>query len=440
MSSSALPIAAAAAATVRTGGKRGAPAPLTLPTPVSEVEMRREEAAKRIKLFQAMQESGLGETLPSLPTSQYAAAMQFALAMDRMLQTHLRPRLGGLTSLEEARHVARAALTRYVDAHTDDAELVHKLLVFVDEDARRAEWPPLPASLADEMVDEASVDAPPLATFPCGRMRIVMPQSRALLVEVGGLSGSNPPVTAQRDCIYQTLIFLRGLLARFQSYDPRQRRNDLLKQFREQWPQAREAEAAARARLLERLEAEPAAWNQTVEAAAAALEKAEKEVQTAIDQGEAVRVELDAHFLQPADEADEDVRLMRNEWLQICEQRRQLGARALAKARESGVVRRAALEEARASLAPKTQAHAARLEEARAPLPPQGEMEALVMAHVDAQQARARVVAEWAAGDVRRYDRVLEALAQHEDVLAEAHLTVCMRAQRMMKQDGGARA
>ena len=397
--------------------------------------------AKRAKLFAAMHEAGAGDMLPSLSDCTFAPVYQFALALDRILQTHLRPRLALLPNAADAPHVARAVLTQFIaDNHnTGAAEVVFakEVLAFVDADAARKEpWPQPPLVMRDDAtaIEEWAVDAPPLSTLPSGRLRFVMTHSRAMLLDFNLLAG--PVLVVQRDCIYQTLIFLHGLLGKHTLFANNSRtafeatlqakRGDMLQQFRNQWAAASEAEERARADVVRALETEPATWEVAAVAAEQALLQSEKAIETATAEMERVRAEVDAHFVEDGVDAS-----TRDEWVKLCGMRQQFWAQALERARTAVVTRRASAVEARARMAQNAEAHSARMEKARLPLPTREQMEALVMAHVDVHADRLRTVAAWCS-DRARYCKWLEQMAQHGDVLADAHLTVCARAQKML--------
>lgn len=427
MSSKTTSLAAAAAATAaaavaapKASSSSSSTKRAALPLPVTTTA---EATAKRARLFQAMEEASLGgEVMPSLEGASMVPMFQFALAIDRLLQNQLRPRMGLLPKAADARHVARAVLTQYVEEHPADAAFVAEVLAFVDADAR----------VGEEEEEESVVvdaDAPPPPALPRGgRLRLVMPRSRATLVELAlvGVDQRQP----QRDCVYQSLLFLRGLLARpLTAEDAARRRSEALQQFRRQWAAAFAEEERARARRLEMLQAEPAAWEAAVKAADAAVAQAERAVAEAVAESDAVRVETDARFAPVPDE-DDDMRDMRTEWVKLCAQRQQFWAHALAKARAAVAARRVAADEARARQTALAECHQAKLAaaEQQEALPTQEQTEARVLVHVDAQLARLRAIAGW--GKAR--DAWFAQMTQHEDVLADAHLTVCARAQRML--------
>jgi hypothetical protein len=376
---------------------------------------------KRVKLFEAMQRAGVdGE----IHTAMSGPVYHFAMAVNRLLQNKFEARLSKFKSVDESHQAVRAILTTYAAENPEEAAFVQQVLAFADEDAKRTTWPMAPLNLTEPAMDVVGVNEPVLPTLTCGTLSIVMPFSRFALVDIKTLLNGGTTIV-QRDCLYHTLLVLRGLRARGVPPTDDDRRAFVVKQLRAKWPQALAAEEKARAELLKKLETGPATWNNHVVVADAELADAEAAVAKAIAQGDAARVERDTPF---ATDDEEERRAMQAEWIQICERSRQLWARALSNARAAVAVKRAAAEEARVRLATNTAGIQAQMEELRAPLPTMDDIQKLILAQLEGQITRLGVVRAWPDA----CDDWFNAMLSHTDILADAHLTAAARTHGML--------
>jgi hypothetical protein len=434
---------------------------------------RKATQAKRVKLFHAMRDSAMGDVLPAFCECNYQQFYQFAIAMEQMLHTYARTRLlpHGQAQLSEGEASPAAEVRARARRQVTDAEV----LACVTADEAYA-WPwrdtLLPAQTP--MVQTQGVwDEPRLAPgVPLHQLRVVGPYAGSELVEIGWEYAAGNGVV-QRDCVYQSLVHLCGVLSKhpfFRLETPAAGRAAL---------EAKRAQALTmlQARVERTFEAERAALMARLTAVQAEIEglkkgpddaraehEARKELEQAVqmvrayeEEMEAARVSATTRF---ADSHDEAQMAARPRWVELCGMQQAFWAERLSGARESVVAKRRQAEAARQ----RSETGAARLEGLEAEAwrlmlspyhpsrtinhdhptntthstdPPMHDdllkVVAQAMERVDEYLEAFQPFVPWLEGDVRARVEALQGWMQHEDVLLDAHLTITARTQAMLR-------
>ena len=289
---------------------------------------------------------------------------------------------------------------------------------------------------------------------PCYRLRLLGPYTRTCLVEVGW-DFVDPARVVQRDSVYQSLVFLLGLLSRH----PLLRDSDSNEAALERIQQKRELARASLERSVERQfateKAEARAQSEQKRAELEALrngEAVEARSQAEAAETEASAVvercvrELEQTRLDASTRFVEAEAATRAEWLALCGERQQFWARELnrSRAREEAAQIHAQAMRARAEEAAQ-RLH--QLEEwlwstTTCPFTRGGDAPTTLLDHVEVTQRVMREVdayfdafvplAAWV--DARReHMETLRAWIQHEDVVLDGHRTAVRRSEAMLR-------
>ena len=426
-----------------------------------EDAQRRALQSKRAKLFHVMRECSMGDVLPEVHECNYPEFYQFALSMERMVQTHLRTRLAAIGTAEAARAAARAALS----APEDDSTFLKQVLDVVDYDmagtrgcaARETLAPILEEPAVDCMVLEEE-EGGPRERLPAYKLRILAPYTRKNVLAEVGWDFVDPSRVVQRDCVYQSLVYLHGMMSKHPFFQKASTPEEALALLAQKRTLALAALQAGVQRTFEeersvlRTELEAArkemadlkddtALQGHLENALAAETKTEAQVVSAMAEMESARVDATTRFTEEDTEGG-----VHGQWLHLCGLRQQFWATELSKARARLLERRCDVEALRARMDSREERLKA-LENrlwATATSPYRKEGDIMVSDHVlvveqamkgvDAYLDAFRPLAGWHV-DLARRMALLQAWMQHPDVLLDAHITVAERTHAML---GGA--
>ena len=420
---------------------------------MSEADERRaQQQTKRLKLFHAMRDSASADVLPALAECNYPQFYQFALAMEQMLQTWALER-GAPLSAEATHAAALAALGDPMD------EFVSEVRDAVEADAAYGGWawrttlaPVEEEPLVERVVCAAKKAGAPGA--PCHRLRIVGPYARTCLVEVGW-DFADPARVVQRDSVYQSLVFLLGLLSRHPLLSESasgDAARALLQRKREL------ARASLEASVARHFQEERAAARAEVERTRAELEalrgdgaltecaRAEKEAQEASAVVERCVRELEQTRDDAAMRFVEAEAATRTEWLALCGERQQFWTRELNRSRAREVAAQESAKTARARVDEATQ-RIERLEErlwstTTCPFAKGGDAPATLQEHLEVTQAAMAEVDAYldafvpltAWVDARRERmETLRGWIQHEAVVLDGHRVAVRRSEAMLR-------
>jgi hypothetical protein len=434
-------------------------------------ERRTQQQHKRIKLFHAMRDSASADVLPALQECHYPQFYQFALAMEQMLHTWALER--GAPGDAETTRAAALAVIRMTQHQP--LPFATQVRAAVDADAAYGAWPwrttlmmltpPNEEPLVERVVLSSSSsisgtsdnnnknNAVPGA--PCYRLRILGPYARTCLVEVGW-DFVDPARVVQRDSVYQSLVFLLGLLSRhplFKETDSSeaalariQQKRELARSslqssversFASEKAKAREQVEQTRAEL-EALRGDGAEAERVN--AVAALAKASASVERCMSELEQTRLDASTHFVEDTEEA-----ATRAEWLALCGERQRFWARELNRARAREEKAKAKAQEARSRVEEAAQ-RIERLEEwlwstTTCPFLRGGNVTTLLdhvdvtrgaMIEVDAYFDAFVPLAAWVDERLEHME-TLRAWIQHEDVVLDGHLTAVRRSEAMLR-------
>jgi hypothetical protein len=421
-------------------------------------ERRAQQQAKRLKLFHAMRDSASADVLPALQECNYPQFYQFALAMEHMLQTWALERGG--SGAEDTRAAALAVLSG------GEGRFAAEVRAAVEADAAHKAWPwrtSLTALETEEPLVERVVAFAGMSGVggdlavpgaPCHRLRIVGPYARTCLVEVGW-DFADPARVVQRDSVYQSLVFLLGLLSRHPLLSEAasgdaaraliQRKRELARASLESGVarhfQTERAEAraeVARTRVeLELLRGDGAEAERAQ--AEAGVQEASAEVERCVRELEQARHDAATRFVE-AEAAT------RAEWLALCGERQQFWTRELNRSREREEAAQARVLAARARVDEAAQ-RIERLEErlwstTTCPFARGGDAPATLQDHLEVTQAAMVEVDAYldafvpltAWADARReHMETLRAWIQHEAVVLDGHRVAVRRSEAMLR-------
>ena len=407
-------------------------------TDSSAEEKRAQQQHKRIKLFHAMRDSGSADVLPALQECNYPQFYQFALAMEQMLHTWAIER--GARSAEDARAAAMAVLRQ------GRGPFAEQVLAAVEADAAHTAWP-WRTTLAHDTVEplvERLLTAPPDATPgpPCFRLRVLGPYARSCLVEVGW-DFVDAARVVQRDSVYQSLVFLLGLLSRHPLLKDAASSEAALALIQHKRELARSSlqSSVERCFPIEQAEVRAQVGRARVELEALRGTGAEEERLKA----EAAAVSASAAVDRCTTELDQ-ARIdasTRAEWLALCGERQQFWTRELNRSRQREETAKTKALEATVRVS-EAQTRLERLEEwlwstttcpfgrGSATLADHLEVTARAMSAVDAYFDAFVPMAGWV--DARReHMETLRAWIQNEDVVLDGHLTAVKRSEAILR-------
>ena len=435
---------------------------------------------KRVKLFAMARSSMTGDLLPGVAACNYPAINQFALAMEQMLQTRLRADLERLASPADAREGALRALRAAAAAAAEGATELLELVLRVADADRARQWPLRAPSTLDLLEAEATrtalvetgidmvkalagVDvmrpAHEQPLLPAYQLRVVA-DDLTVLAEVG-FDYSAPTVVVTRDCTYQTLVHIAGLLAThplFKVGSPEEaaallaRKREAARADLEQRTSLAAEGAVARfhteraavaARLQELRGAEPQRAADAAWAAVAALE-----AEVAATEAE---VEKARHASQHSPYAGSDDAGKRKRWIELCALQQSFFGDELDHQRAE-LARQRASAEALRDAAASGQAQIAALELQLA------EMDELKERVVDTPDGERRVIEQglelvdayieqglrpfvgWAGATAERLSALIKDWLALPAVLLEGHVAVYLRTHAMFEAAAARRA